>query len=167
MTLQGILKFTKALETAGIKTWEAVSDVSPTHFFNADNCFNVIDEAEETIYNFSSTNANSDTYGSGRIVVKGAHLSDIHEVRCAGELKEVQAFIDAYGLPLTDEQTKILIKINATNYNLKPATGDYTFKELSEEEISKLSEEAKAKYELELANFKKSKRMQSAVQVTC
>ena len=167
MTVESMNKFMDAVKAAGIKDWEVLTDTSPTHFYNNDTSFNVLDEANNIIYNFSQTITTVDSYGANQISVKGADLSDIHEVRFGASLEKTKAFIEAYGLSLTDDQLKILVKINGGNYNLKPLTGDYlTFKELSEEELNALSQEERDRYQEALDAFNSRKKIQMPVQVT-
>lgn len=166
MTVAGFKKFLDALKSIGVTTWEAISDTAPTHFFNCDTAINTLDEANEILYNFSAPSGGTDPFANQKIVVKGADLADIHEVRFGGSLEEIREFIKAYGLSLDKEQEKILIKINGTNYNLKPLSGDYlSFKELSKDELARLSEEDKQKYEAALKEYTDSKRMQRSVEV--
>lgn len=167
MTLTGMKKFMAALETAGIKTWDAMTDTGPTHYYNNDVEFNLLDEGEEMLYTFCSSITNIDPFGENCIVVKGSHLSDIHEVRIGGSLAEIKAFIEAYGMSLTEEQTKILININAKNYSLKPMTGDYlVFEKLTNEQLAQLTPEQLAEYNEALAKYEKKKAIRMPVQVT-
>lgn len=166
MTLAGFKKFLEAIKSAEVKTWEAVSDTAPTHFYNCDTSINVLDESNEILYNFSAPAGGTDPYSNQRIVVKGADLADIHEVRFGGSIEEIKKFISSYGLTLDSEQEEILIKINGANYNLKPLSGDYSsFRELSKDEIAKLSDVDKQKYEAALKHYKNSRRMKRALEV--
>ena len=167
MTVESMRKFMDAVKAAGIMDWEVMTDTAPTHYYNNDVSFNVLDADNNMMYNFTQTITTVDPYGANQISVKGADLSDIHEVRFGASLEKVKAFIEAYGLSLTDDQLKILVKINGGNYNLKPATGDYlTFKELTEDQIAALSPEEQARYQEALDAFNKRKNIQMPVQVT-
>lgn len=166
MELIGFKKIIESLKSAELKTWEAISDTAPTHFFNCDTSINVLDESNEILYNFAAPSGGTDPFANQRIVVKAANLADIHEVRFGGSLEEIKKFISDYGLLLDSEQEEILIKINSTNYYLKPLSGDYlSFRELSKDELAKLSDEDKQKYEAALKEYKDSKRMQRAAEV--
>lgn len=167
MKLSTTKKIIEAMETAGIKVWDAIVDTAPTHLYNNDTQFNVLDEAEETLINFAPSIPNIDPFGYNNIVVKHTDLSDVHEIRLGGTLEEIKKFVEAYGIVLEDDQLDILIKINSKNYNLKPVTGDYlTFEKLSEEEVAALSEEERADYEKALKSFESRNKPTRNVQVT-
>ena len=167
MTVESIKQFMDALKTAEILDWEVMTDTAPTHYYNNAHAFNVLDEANSMIYNFAGSMTTIDPFGPNQISVKGADLSDIHEVRFGASYEKTKAFIEAYGLSLTEDQLKILVKINGGNYNLKPATGDYLeFKELSEDQLASLSAEEQARYQEALDAFKNRKKQQMPVQVT-
>lgn len=166
MTLQGMKKFLNALKTAGIKNWEGINDIASVHYYNNEHCVNVLDESNETLYNFSRPIPGGSYASEKNIMVRGSNLADVHEVAFAGSFTQVKAFIDAFGLSLDEDQLKILVNIYGSNYSLKPVTGDYlTFKELSEDEISALSEEEKAEYEEAFKKFKNRNAITAPVQV--
>ena len=166
MTLQGMKKFLNALKTAGIKNWEGVNDIASVHYYNNDHCVNVLDESDQTLYNFSRPLPTGSYALEKNIMVRATNLADVHEVAFSGSFKQVKAFIDAFGLSLNDEQMKILVNIYGSNYSLKPVTGDYlTFKELSEDEINALSEKEKAEYEEAFKKFKSRNDITAPVQV--
>ena len=166
MTLTGMKKFIEALKSAGVNNWEGVTDIN-THLYNNENCVNVLDESDDTLYNFAGASGNASPYAPGSIVVKGVNLADLHEVRFGGTINQVKKFIDSFGLTLDEDQMKILIKIYGANYNLKPQTGDYfVFNELTEDEIAKLTEEEKTEYEKNKKEFEKRNSFRSPVQVT-
>lgn len=148
MNLSQTKKFLEALKTAGIKTYRFSTDLG-THYYNNEHSVIALDEANEMIYNLRTNNNIATPSFKGKIELFASDLADIHECGFAGGYDVVKKFIEAYGLPLDDDQLKVLIKIDTDNYDLKPATGDYVnggFKELSEEELAKLTEEEKAEY---------------------
>ena len=150
MTLEGVKAFLSACEAAGIKEYQFDTDLG-THFYhNTENSIIALDESKEIAYNFRTKINNINTSYDGRLYVQGAHLSDVHEVRFGGTYETIKKFIDAYGLTIPTEQLQILIKNDRSNYNLNPATGDYQFVKLTEEELNELSDEEKASYEAEL-----------------
>lgn len=167
MTLEGMKKFMNALKEAGIKNWECITDIN-THYYNNDHAVSILDEADNALYNFAGATGNSSAYEPGSIVVKGANLADIHEVRFGVKSSsDIDKFLKAMGLSLDKDQKQIVINIYGSNYKLMPQTGDYlVFKELSEDEIAKLSVEEMAKYNKDLEDYKNKNKMQSPVQVT-
>lgn len=155
MTLSTMKKIISALNSASIKAYDAITDTAPTHFYNNDTCFNIIDEGEETIYNFGSRISITEPFDTP-VVVRSSDLADIHEIRFGGDLKQIEDFVKAYGLDMTDEQYKILLNINSTNNKLNPSYQDYLlsdFKVLSESEYEKLGKEDKAKYDEKFALY--------------
>lgn len=166
MTLEGMKKFLNALKTAGIKKWEGINDIASVHYYNNDNSFNLLDESDGTLYNFSRPIPSSPYNNAKTVMVRATNLADVHEVAFGGTFQEVKDFINAFGFSLDEDQTKILVNIYGSNYNLKPATGDYlSFKELTEAEINALSEEERADYEEAFKNFKNRNEVTAPVQV--
>lgn len=166
MKNESMMKFIKAIDSAKIKNWEAVTAIM-THFYNTDTSFNIADFNVNALYNFARPTNNSTPYTYDQIVVKGASFDEVHEVRFGGSLEQVKKFIDAYGISLTDDQYKILVNINTNNYTLKPVQGDYLkFEELSSAEIAALTDKEKSEYYQALNAFKERNKMTSAVQVT-
>ena len=167
MNLNGMKKFMNALKTANIKNWEIVTAIG-THLYNNDYGVTVLDDSAETVYNFSGSTCNSSAYIPGTdIVLKGANLAEVHEVRFGGTFSEMQKFIEAYGISLDEDQTKILINIYGSNYKLKPQTGDYlVFKELTEDEIAALTPEQKSDYMRAFEAYKKRNSFNGPAQIT-
>lgn len=150
MKLSAIKKFKDALAAAGIEVWQAVTDVGPGNYYNNDVAINVLDEAEETLFNIRKS-THIDPFGGQGLIVQAADLGDVHEVRFAGSLEEVKKFIDAYGLNVTDEDHKILVNINGANLELKPMVGDYLkFVRKTDEEVAAMDEKHRAEYEAQL-----------------
>lgn len=151
-------KFLNAIDVAGIKNWEAVVD-TPTHFYNNGvNRFNIYDEDEEVVYNFGPSIGQSSPYAVGQIVVKAADIADIHEVVIGGTVEEINRFATAYGFTFTEDQIKILYKIQGNTHDLKPSTGDYRFagfRVLTDEEVASLTKDQKELYDATLADYKK------------
>ena len=151
MTKDGIRVFLDAVEAAGIKEYSMDTDLG-THFYNnTDNAIIVADDSHEIAWCIRKNDAyGSATMFSGKpILAFGCDYVDIHEVRVAGNADQIKAFEESIGLNslLTDEQKETFRKIGITKKDIFPITGDYTFKELSEEEYEALDEDAKAKYD--------------------
>ena len=150
MTLDGVNKFLDALKAAGIKEYQFDTDTDIHYYNNETNSICVIDESTENVYNIRQKISNGLTPYPGNLYVQASHINDIHVARFGGSYEDIKKFIDAYGLNVTESQLKLLINIDKRNYNLKPLTGDYNFKILSNDEIEKLSPEEKADYEYQL-----------------
>lgn len=164
MELVCMQKFLKGIKDANIKKWEAITDI-PTHLYNNDNQFNIFDEETESIYNFSAPIVAGTPATMNDIVIKVAHISDVHETRIYCTLDEVKKFLNAIGTSLTSEQMKILVNIQGSNYILKPETGDYTFIEKSSDDIDKMTPEEKEKYEQDKKAWQNRNKQQSPVRV--
>lgn len=165
MNKAGMSKFLDAVKKSNSKCFVASTDLG-THLYN-DNEHSIIvnDESTEILYCFSTPNASR---ASQKIQVLSACYDDIHELVFVGSYDEVKQFAKDLGLTLTEEQSKVLLNIKASNYNLKPVTGDYvSFVKLTEEDIEKLSEEEKAKYQEQLKEYEENekKRNKKPVQV--
>lgn len=155
MTIECTKKFINALKEAGITNYQFDSDLG-THMYNSSNAVLYLDEPEETMYNFTRRIPKYNTpYGDGNILVYSAHVSDLHEARVAGSYEQIKAFIDAYGMNLSEDQLKIILNIDKKSYNINPMTGDYfNFKFLSADEYNSLSEEEKEKYDEDYKKYK-------------
>ena len=140
-----IQKFKSAVEAAGIETYAYVTDI-PTYFYNnKDNSIVLEDMSAEIAYCIrDNTNYGSAQYFQNAPIVSfGAKFEDIHEVRVGGTYDQISTFISSLGLSLTDDQKKLLLSIASSKRPIVPPTGDYTFKELSEEECEVLTAEEK------------------------
>lgn len=152
MTLSETKKFLQACEDAGITTYQFDTDLG-THFYNDSRGIIVIDEAEEEAINIRRKFQMNDQY-EGDIRIFVANLVDIHEIRVGGTLDQIKKFLNSRGVTLDEEQTKVLLKINNTNLRLNPPTGDYNnFRYLSDEQLAKLTDEEKEKYETERKKY--------------
>ena len=172
MTTESWHKFKEALDTCGIKKFQIDTDTD-YHLFNDPDASKVIvfHEGTETFYNFRGKVGTGSEGWNDPCVVTGATVEDIHMVKFGGSVKDILAFIDAMGLNLDDEQMQAVIKINKGNYDINPETGDYIlagFKELSEEEIAKLSPQEKIDYEAKLEIYYKRQKLgtNQAAQIT-
>lgn len=161
-----------AMDAAGIKKFQIDTDTD-YHLFNDTDAAKVIvfDEGSEMFFNFRQKVGTGSEGWNDPYIVTGSDIVDIHMVKFGATLDKITKFIDEMGLDLDDDQMQAVIKINKGNYDINPITGDYLlagFKELSEEEIAKLSPQEKIDYEkkLELYNKRKKMPINQVVQVT-
>lgn len=157
--------FLSAVEEAGIETYAFSVDTPTMLYNNKQNSIIVCDDSNDIAYCFRD-NSN---FGSGQyfenapLLAFGAKYEDIHEVRLGCSYEKMEKFIDALGLNVTDEQKKLLIQIAGSSRPINPPTGDYVFKELTQEEYDALTEEEKeaydaAKYEHDRKKYGMQKR---------
>ena len=140
-----VSKILNALESANIKEYELMVDEN-YHLYNNDN--SIIINGGDEIYNIrrKSKAVGAEPF-DGETVVRAFNPDNVVFIAFGGNFKDVEAFLSACGQTLTEEQKKILLKIDRSNYNVIPETGDYhPFKELTPEEYEALSPEDKAAY---------------------
>lgn len=161
MVYSGMKKFMDALKTSKIKNFQ-VFTAPGTSLYNNDRGVIVLDENEEMLLNFTKNNNvvngrfNGSSNGNGKIGITAANLADVHECRVACSYVQAKEFIKNYGISLDDEQMKIILEIDSNNYDLNPPTGDYqtsSFKYLTEDELSELSEDKKKEYQEALKTY--------------
>jgi hypothetical protein len=159
-----------AMKAADIKVYEFLTD-NVDHFYNnADNSIVLYDDSDDPglLVNIKSRYPQTiDVFDNnkGNLLINVAACTDIHAFKTGCDFAKAKAFVESLGLTLTEDQQKILIKTNASNRNIKPETGDYLFRVLSDEEIAKLSPEEKEAYE---KAFKEHNKLADhiAIQVT-
>lgn len=137
-----------ALEAAGIKKYQFSTD-NNNHLYNNDFAIVLDDTAHGQLVNIRKKSAvvGANPY-PGETLVTTSDYDSIHEMTFGGDYKMVKDFLDQLGLSLSKEQENILMKIDRSNYTVKPATGNYhPFKELTPEEYEALSEEEKKAYD--------------------
>lgn len=146
--------FLAGVEAAGLKVFSFVTDID-THIHNNERSIAYADIDNEVVWGLTNTAFGGSTgaYRNKSMMVIGADFGDIHEFRCGCNGAEMLKFCEGAGIPLTDEQKKMIINSDTDNFRIIPPTGDYTFKVLSEKEIEKLSPEEKEKYEADLADY--------------
>ena len=144
-----ISAFKSAVQAAKITDYAYITD-TPTYLYNNnENAVLVEDMGKEIAYCIRD-NGN---FGSGQyfqnsdLVVMGAKFEDIHEVRVGGTYQQIMDLASSLSLNLTDDQKKLILSIASSKRPIKPQTGDYTFKELTEEEYEQLTPEEKAAYD--------------------
>lgn len=162
MTSEQTKAFLDAVKAADIKTFE----------FDTDLCTHLYNDAEHAIvkvnYDLNCAVAiRANDYGGSvkrythDVQVVLADFSDIHEARTAGTADQIQKFLKAIGnIELTDEELRILVKIDNGNYDIIPETGDYnnTFHYLSKKQVSELDEKQRQEYEASKEKYEKEKR---------
>lgn len=147
MTENQIQKFMSAVETAEIKTFAFVDDIT-CYYKNGDSGVCIYDANDKVIISIQNQIAGS-AMQSNPLKFQMSDIIDIHRAEVQGDYEIIKKFIDAYGLSLTDDQLKVLITIDRNNTIVKPVTGDYTvtYHKLSEEEYNDLSEAKKKEYD--------------------
>jgi hypothetical protein len=146
MEMSQVKKLVEAIDTVGIKWYKFVTDMSG-NFINNDYCFNVIDEANDLVYNFAR---NSYVVGAepGPATIHAAAPVDLHECVIGDSAENIIKLAEELGITLTNEQKRMILRFDKGNYTIIPETGDYhPFKELTEEEYEQLSDEEKAAYD--------------------
>ena len=141
-----VSKILSALESAGIKEYGVATD-ELYHLYNND--YGILVNGGSEMYSISrkSQVIGAEPY-EGETVVRAFDHSAIVFFEFGGDFKAVEAFLEAAGQSLTDEQKKVLLRIDRTNYTVIPETGDYhPFKELTPEEYEALTPEEKAAYD--------------------
>lgn len=156
MELSTAKKFLAACESAGIKKYQFDTDLG-THYYNDDNAFVLLDEAESAVINIRKRLVTgSDPYPND-VRVYVSNLCDIHEARVGGTFLEIKKFLDLYGLSINDDQLKILLSIDRSNYSIMPMSEDYPgFSYKTEAEIVKLTQEEKDQYEADLKAYEEA-----------
>lgn len=149
MTTEVAKKFLKAVETAGITSYELDTDIGTHLYNNPDTAIVKFDEATSSVVNLTDSRygGSHNTY-NGHIRAVVAHTDDIHEARIGGNRAQISSFLKAYGITLSDDELKLLITIDNSNVDIKPATGDYNrFKPLTKKQYDELSPEEKKAYD--------------------
>ena len=141
--------FKSALEAAEIKNYAYITDL-PTYLYNnGENSIALEDMGNEIVYSIRD-NGN---FGSGQyfqnsdLVVMGAKFEDIHEVRFGASYDQAIAFVNSLGLDIIDDQKELILSIASSKRPIKSQTGNYTFKELTQEEYDELTPEEKEEYD--------------------
>ena len=151
MTSNQVSKFMSAIESAEIKNFCFVDDIT-CYYTNSDAGVVVYDEANSAIVSIQLNSATSAKV-SNPLKFQMSDIVDIHRAEVSGDYETIKKFIDAYGLNLSDDQLKVLMRIDRNNTIVKPVTGDYTvtYHKLSQEEYDALTEEEKKEYDEKVA----------------
>lgn len=156
MTSQQMDKILEAMEAAGITYYSVGSDM-PSYFYNDEEHHIIIpDNSLDCIHAFRKNGfggAHSYLPDKMKVTYACVDYADIHEVKVGGSADQMITFADSLGLNLTDDQKNILRWIDKSTSDLKPITGDYTFKPISEEEYEALTEEEKEIYDKKLKQY--------------
>lgn len=149
MNTNQVSKIMSAIEAAEIKEYK-VTSTTGYHLQNNPSSGVVIeDDANEMLHNIR---AKSKAYGAepfaGNAVVESLDYADISEFTIGGGFKAIKEFFSNMGVTLTKEQQEMLLKIDRSNYQIIPETGNYhPFKPVSQEEYDAMTEEEKAAYD--------------------
>lgn len=162
MTEQQVKAFMKAVEASDIKTYEFDTDLT-THLYN--DCETRVVKPSYSIGAFVAFRPND--YSGGTKVYQHnvqavvADFGDVHEARTSGSSEQIEKFIKeiATDIDLTDDELKILVKIDKGNYGIIPETGNYIDapKYLSPKQIADLSDEERTQYEAKVDKYNKEK----------
>ena len=147
-----------AVNEAEITNYDFYTDVG-THLYNTkDTAIAFLDEEHNAVISVQKRFTLDGPPYPGNLLLDVADIEDIHEFRCGGDYKTINKFIEAFGSSLTEEQYKLLLKIDRSNYDIKPETGDYvSFTPKSEAEVEAMTPEEKEEYEALLDQYKKNK----------
>ena len=159
MTSEQCKSFLAAVENAGIKLYQYTTDI-PTHLYNdGKNHIAKADFTKNCVVGFRSATVggSNNVYNGIQVVI--ADFSDIHEIRTGGSYEQIKKFCESFNVNLTDDEFKVLLKIDKQNYDIKPATGDYnnSFAYLSSKQYEALSNKEKAEYAERKAAYEKAK----------
>lgn len=145
MKLTQVKKFLNAAKSANIKKYHLLDDIG-SRFINDDNAVVLLNESDETLWNFRKPLSTESREG---IVVNSNNIDDIRRAEIIADYDQIKKFIDAYGLSLDNDQLKILLNLNIINKEVMPITGDYhnIFHKLSDAEYEALSPEDKEIYD--------------------
>ena len=139
-------KIYDALQAAEIKNYGILTDEA-YHFYNNDNGFITKSGDDFVAVCKKSPVIGAEPY-PGQAIARAFSSTSIVYFEVGGGYEEIEKFFDELGVSITDEQKAVLLKIDRTNYNVIPETGDYhPFKELTPEEYDALSDEEKAAYD--------------------
>ena len=147
MTDAQITKFLSAVSEADINTYAFVDDIT-AYYKNGESGVCKYDSTNKAMIAINFNNSGT-ARASNPLRLMMADIVDIHRAEIQGSIEQIKAFIDAYGLSLTDNELKVLFTIDRANTIVKPVTGDYTctYHKLSQEEYNALTPEEKQKYD--------------------
>lgn len=147
MTEAQVNKFMSAVESAEIENFCFIDDIT-CYYTNSDAGVCVYDSSNKAIVSIQK-NVAASAQLSNPLKFQMCDIVDIHRAEVSGTYEIIKKFIDEYGLDLTDDQLKVLLRIDRNNNINKPVTGDYTttYKKLTPEEYDALTEEEKKEYD--------------------
>lgn len=152
MNKDQVSKIMSALESAGLKNYMVVDDIT-TKIYNSDTSIIKVDDADEMFVNIRANNVGgSHKRFDSNLEVICMDFVDAHEFIVGADHQKITNFVKGLGLNLSDDEEKLIVKLDNGNYNLIPPTGDYNrFVPLTEEQYERLSPEEKEKYDAEKA----------------
>lgn len=147
MTTEVANKIFNAINSAGIKNFEVLTDGSFIHMRNND--FDTIKwNGSNTLICIRSEKMPGATAFPGNVRVSTIDVEQIEEIRIGGDAKDMLAYAEALGFSLEDDEIAKVNKINSMNRSIIPPTGDYfNFNYLTEEEYEQLTPEEKEEYD--------------------
>ena len=149
MNTNQVSKIMSAIKTAEIKEYKVTSTTGYHLQNNPSSGVIIEDDANEMLHHIR---AKSKAYGAepftGNAVVESLDYADISEFTIGGGFKAIKEFFSEMGITLTKEEQEMLVKIDRSNYQIIPETGNYhPFKPVSQEEYDAMTEEEKAAYD--------------------
>lgn len=144
MTAEQITGFINAVEEAGLKNFELVTDMS-TNLWNNES--GIIKQNGDLIVAFRKAQFQTVNTVNG-VEIVAADAADVHEARVIGDADKLKLVAEALGTALDDSEYKMLLGLDKRPVNLKPITGNYiVFNFLTKEQYNALSDDNKAKYD--------------------
>lgn len=153
-------KWMAALNEAGLTCYQFDTDLG-THLMNdgKDAIAIPIDDIEAVLAIRSSSLAGSHNVYGANVQAVLSDYADVHEVRTAGSSEQIKTLVSKLGATLTEDQVKIIVNIDKSNYDIKPETGNYVdrFHYLTQKQYEELSTEEKTKYDSEKEKYETDK----------
>ena len=144
MTADQVTTFLSALEEAGVEKYYFVTDMS-TNFHNNENA--IVKLNGDLLVNFRKPQYSHYRSINGAEILL-ADLADVHEARALATAEQLKQIAEALGVGLTDDEYKILLKVDKKDVDLVPVTGNYIeFVFIPAEEYELLSDDEKAAYD--------------------
>ena len=158
MVVGQIDKILDALEAAKITEWNITDDINCQYYHNK-NAVIKVDKGNELFLNFRKfrkTGVNS-LSEFGNVEISAIPFVDIHNMSAIGNKDAILSFVESLGVSFEDSEWQIILNIDKGNYDIKPETGDYVsrFHYLTDKQYAELSDEEKAQYDADLAEYKK------------
>lgn len=151
-------KILAAFESAEITEWNITDDINCQYYHNK-NAVIKVDKSNELFVNFRKFRKTgvSSLSEFGNVEISAIPFADIHNMSAIGNKDEIMKFAQSLGLSFEDDEIQIILNIDKGNYDIKPETGDYVsrFHYLTDKQYAELSDEEKAQYDADLAEYKK------------
>ena len=172
MTSDQINNIINAIESAEIKEYKVTSTCGMHLQVNPSSGVVIRDDGNEILHYIRNK---SRVYGgepfAGNAVVECMDYGDVSEICLGGGFAAIKKFFNELGITLTQDQQEMLVKIDRSNYQIIPETGNYhPFKPVSQEEYEAMTPEEKAAYDAAKKNdeaIKSGINQGRAVRVIC